>query len=64
MSTSSAPQWKKVKLITVTRDSGRLLCFGRDIFLSFRPPIFRRPWVDFRETLPHKAAYPEIVYLL
>jgi len=37
------------------------------IFWScFRPPIFRRPWADFRETLPHNAVglCPEIVYLL
>jgi len=30
----------------------------------FRPPIFRRPWADFRETLPHDAVCAEIVYLL
>ena len=41
---------------------GRLLCFGRVIF--FRPPIFGRPWADFRETLPHNAECSEIVYLL
>jgi len=42
-----------VYLFTVARDSGRLLCFSRAIYLFFRPPIFRRPWADFRETLPH-----------
>jgi len=30
----------------------------------FRPPIFRRPWADFRETLPHDAVCPETVDLL
>ena len=30
----------------------------------FRPPNFRRPWADFRETLPHDAVCAEIVYLL
>ena len=44
-------------------DSGRLLCFGRVIFSFCRPPIFRRPWADFRETLAHDAVCPEIVYL-
>jgi len=53
-------------LITVARDSGRLLYFGRVIyFLSlFRPPNLRRPWADFRENLPHDAVCHEIVYLL
>ena len=55
-------------LITVARDSGRLLYFGRVIFylfiFFFRPPNFRRPWADFRETLPHDAVCAEIVYLL
>jgi len=49
-------------------DSERLLCFGAVIFyffkVFFRPPIFRRPWADFRETLPHDAVCAEIVYLL
>jgi len=48
-------------LVTVACDSGRLLCFGRVIYF-FRPPIFRRPWANFRETLPHDAVCPEIVY--
>ena len=26
----------------------------------FRPQIFRRPWADFRETLPHDVVCPEI----
>ena len=26
--------------------------------------FFRRPWADFRETLPYDAVFPEIVYLL
>jgi len=44
-------------------DSGRLLYFGN--VLSFSPPqIFRRPWADFRETLPHDAVCSEIFYLL
>ena len=30
----------------------------------FRPPNFWRPWANFRETLPHDAVCPEIVYLL
>ena len=54
-------------LITVARDSGRLLYFGRVIFyflFFFRPPNFRRPWADFHETLPHDAVCAEIVYLL
>jgi len=55
-----------MSLITVARDrdsdSERLLYFGRVIF--FRPPNFRRPWADFRETLPHDAVCAEIVYLL
>ena len=61
-------------LITVARDSGRLLYFGRVIFFYFflflfflfffRPPNFCRPWADFHETLPHDAVCAEIVYLL
>ena len=58
--------------ITVARDSGRPLYFGRVIFFNFflffyfffRPPNFRRPWADFHETLPHDAVCAEIVYLL
>jgi len=58
-----------MQFITVARDSGRLLYFGRVIFFIFflflfRPPNFRRPWADFRETLPHDAVCAEIVYLL
>ena len=34
------------------------------ILFFFRPPNFRRPWADFRETLPHDAVCAEIVYLL
>jgi len=34
------------------------------LFCFFGPPIFRRSWADFRETLPHDAVCPEIVYLL
>ena len=30
----------------------------------FRPPIFRRPWADFRETLPHDAVCSEILHPL
>ena len=49
-------------------DSERVLCFDGVIFyflkFFFRPPIFRHPWADFRETLPHHAVCPEIVYLL
>ena len=56
-----------VKVITVARDSGRLLYFGRVIFylFSFFPvhQIFDVPG-DFRETLPHDAVCAEIVYLL
>ena len=33
-------------------------------FIFFRPPNFRHPWADFRETLPHDAVCAEIVYLL
>ena len=61
-------------LVTVARDrdSERLLYFGHVIYLFiylffrffFRPPIFRRPWADFRKTLPHDAVCAEIVYLL
>ena len=60
----------KYRIITVARgrysDSGRLLYFGRVIifYYFFRPPNFRRPWADFRETLPRDAVCPEIVYLL
>jgi len=55
------------RVITVARDSGRLLYFGRVIYFFyffFRPPNFRHPWADFRETLPHDAVCAEIVYLL
>jgi len=49
-------------------DSGRLLYFGRVIFyfkiFFVRPPNFRCPGADFRETLPHHAVCAEIVYLL
>jgi len=47
-------------------NSRRLLYFGRVIFLFsfFQSTDFRRPWADFRETLPHDAVCPEIVYLL
>jgi len=34
------------------------------VVLFFRPPIFRRPSADFRETLPHDAVCPEIIYFL
>jgi len=34
------------------------------LILFFRPPIIRRPWADFRETLPQDAVCPEIVYFL
>jgi len=53
-------------VVTVARDSVRLLCFGRVIYFIFffRPPIFRRLWADFSETLPHDAVCPEIVCLL
>jgi len=44
-------------------DSGRLLYCG--CVLSFSPPqIFRHPWADFCETLPHDAVCSEIFYLL
>jgi len=33
-------------------------------YFFFRPPNFRHPWADFRETLPHDAVCAEIVYLL
>jgi len=54
-------------VITVARDSGRLLCFGCVIFfiffiIFFRPPIFGRPLADFRKTLLYDAVCPEIVY--
>ena len=40
-----------------------MLYFGR--VLSFFPTqIFRRPWADFCETLPHDAVCSEIFYLL
>jgi len=26
-------------------------------FILSRPPTFRRPWADFRETLPHDAIW-------
>ena len=47
-------------------DSERVLCFRGVIFLKVFscPPIVRRPWADFRETLPHDAVCSEIVYLL
>jgi len=59
-----------VAIITVAHgrysDSGRLLYFGRVIYFLFffRPPNFRHPWADFRETLPHDAACAEILYFL
>jgi len=58
-----------VVTVACDRDSERLLYFGRVIFFIFfyfffRPPNFRRPWADFRETLPHDAVCAEIVYLL
>ena len=58
------------RIITVVRDrdsnSERLLYFGRVSFFYFffRPPNFRSPWADFRETLPHDAVCAEIVYVL
>jgi len=51
-------------LITVARDrvSDSEDCYILVVLFSFfRPPIFRRPWADFRETLPHDAICPEIV---
>jgi len=33
-------------------------------YFFFRPQIFRRPWADFRETLPHDAVCSEIFYVL
>jgi len=52
-------------VITVASGSGRRLYFGRVIYLFFlRPPNFRRPWADYRETLPDDAVCAEIVYLL
>jgi len=63
----SRPGLQSASLITVARDSGRLLYFGRVIYFFyffFRPPNFRHPWADFRETLPHDAVCAEIVYLL
>jgi len=55
-----------ISIFTVARDSERLLYFGRVSFFYFffRPPNFRRPWADYRETLPHDAVCAEIVYLL
>jgi len=35
--------------------------FCRVIFSFFPSPIFRRPWANFHETLPHVAVFPEIV---
>jgi len=51
-------------LITVTRDSdiAKTVLFWSCYF--FRALIFRHPWADFRETLPHDAVCSEIVYLL
>jgi len=35
------------------------------LFLFYFPPqIFRHPWADFWETLPHDAVCPEIFYLI
>ena len=34
------------------------------IFIFFRPASFQCPWADFRETSPHDAVCPEIVYPL
>ena len=33
-------------------------------FNFFRPLNVRRPWADFRKTLPHDAVCAEIVYFL
>ena len=40
-----------------------LMSVGR-IFILFHPQIFRRPWADFCETLPHDAVCSEIDYVL
>jgi len=48
--------------IAIARDCYILVVF---LFLFFfRPPNFRRPWADFRETLPHDAVCAEIIYVL
>ena len=45
-------------------DSKECLLWSR-YFFPFLSTDFRRPWYDFRETLPHDdAVCPEIVYLL
>jgi len=44
-------------------DSGTLLYFPC-VSSFFRPPIFRRPWSDFHEHLPHNAVCFEIDYVL
>ena len=36
-------------------------CF---FYLFLRPQIFRRPWADFRQALPHDAVCCEIDYVL
>jgi len=50
-------------LITVARDrdSDSEDCWS---CYFFRPPIFRHPCADFRETVPYDAACSEIVDLL
>ena len=41
-----------------------VLFFYFYFYFFFRPPNFRHPWANFRETLPHDAVCAEIVYLL
>jgi len=36
-------------------------CYPFHFLVFFRPPIFRRPWADFRETMAHNVVCPEIV---
>ena len=39
----------------IAEDSYILVVLFIYLFIFFRPPNFRRPWADFRETLPHDA---------
>ena len=50
---------------TIARDCYILVVlFFLFFFIFFRPPNFRHPCANFRETLPHDAVCAEIVYLL
>ena len=46
------------KLITIARDRDSEDCYVLVVLfllVFFRPPIFRRPWADFRETATRRG---------